>query len=288
MKSTSLDLSEKIDPGIVSVLEAINDVALSMEIPFFVIGATARDVILGLGLEIETGRATLDIDLAVQVSNWPEFEKLSEGLIATGHFSKTKAVQRLIFKNTLPLDIVPFGSIASPEDSISWPPDNEPTMSVVGFRECYEHSVLVRLRSKPDLYVRFASPGGLAIMKLLSWEDNYPNRRKDAQDLFLIMRTYCDAVNLERLYEENADILEIEGIDFEIACARLLGRDIGQMLAAAAKGRILEILENETKVDSRHRLVGDIVVATMLSGETEGNISDRLHAIKLGIMDSIS
>ena len=285
MKNILLDLSGKVDSSVVSVLEAVERTAASLRIPFFVVGATARDVILSLGYGIDTGRATMDIDLAVQVSSWTQFERLSEGMIATGRFSRTQTVQRLSFENHWPVDILPFGSIGDTKDAISWPPDYEIKMSVAGFEECYEHSLIVRLRSDPDLDVRFASPAGLAVLKLLSWNDSYPERRKDAEDLFLIMRTYCDAGNLERLYDENADIFETEGVDFELACARLLGRDIGQMLSAETKSKILGILEHESNLKSRQRLVGDMVGVRIFGGDTAKRASALLLAMKLGIAE---
>jgi len=137
MKNILLDLSGKIDQGIVSVLQAVSDTASLLQILFFVVGATARDVILGHGYGIDTGRATVDIDIAVQVSSWMEFESLSEALTTTGRFSRTRAMQRLSFEDHWPVDIVPFGAIESPGDSIGWPPDHEVTMSVAGFEECY-------------------------------------------------------------------------------------------------------------------------------------------------------
>jgi len=144
----------------------------------------------------------------------------------------------------------------------------------------------VKLSSSPDLQVRFASPARLAVMKLLSWSESYPDRRKDARDLFLIMRAYCDAGNLERLYEANADIFEIEGIDFETACARLLGRDMGHMLKAETKSKVLGMLERETNVNSRQRLVEDMVGTRIFGNDTAMRASGLLLALKLGIREA--
>jgi len=56
MNNTSLDLSDKIDPQISSLLATIKQTAESLGMPFFVIGATARDMILEFGYAIPTGR----------------------------------------------------------------------------------------------------------------------------------------------------------------------------------------------------------------------------------------
>ena len=63
MKESLLDLSGKIDRFTVGLLNTIADVAESLNIQFFVIGAKARDIILSEGYGIQTGRATQDIDL---------------------------------------------------------------------------------------------------------------------------------------------------------------------------------------------------------------------------------
>jgi len=73
MKNTSFDLSGKIDAETVSVLRAIKDVADSLKIPFFVVGAAARDIILRYCCNVTPHRATMDIDIAVEVENWTQF-----------------------------------------------------------------------------------------------------------------------------------------------------------------------------------------------------------------------
>ncbi len=69
MKRKLLNISGKIDPQTVAIYELVASVAESRSIKFFVVGATARDLILQHGFGIEARRATRDIDLAVQVKN---------------------------------------------------------------------------------------------------------------------------------------------------------------------------------------------------------------------------
>ena len=115
MKENLLDLSGKIDGFTVEFLDTIADVAESFKVPFFVVGAMARDILLTEGYGIETGRATQDIDLGVQVSDWDGYERLTEEFIATGEFRRDKKqVQRLLYREMLPIDIIPFGAIAAP------------------------------------------------------------------------------------------------------------------------------------------------------------------------------
>lgn len=60
----------------------------------------------------------------------------------------------------------------------------------------------MRLRSKPVLDVKLVTLPGLAVMKIFSWNDKYPKRKKDATDLFLVIRYYSDAGNFERIPDE--------------------------------------------------------------------------------------
>jgi predicted nucleotidyltransferase len=119
----------------------------------------------------------------VEVANWKQFEKLKESLIATGQFSPTSDKQRLCCGPIL-IDILPFGPITDRDKKISWPPEHEIIMSMVGFEEAYEYSITFRLSSDPELDIKLASLPGLAIMKLISWNEKYPNRKG-------MLRIYC-------------------------------------------------------------------------------------------------
>ena len=63
MKNISLDLSGKINKTSVSILREIDRIATKLDFPFFVIDATARDIILEHQFDIKPARATLDIDI---------------------------------------------------------------------------------------------------------------------------------------------------------------------------------------------------------------------------------
>jgi len=80
MSSILFDLSGKIDQPSVDALSAVKRIADSLEIPFFVVGASARDFILKHCYGIETHRRTMDIDLGVEIASWEQFNKLKETL----------------------------------------------------------------------------------------------------------------------------------------------------------------------------------------------------------------
>jgi predicted nucleotidyltransferase len=258
MNETLLDLSGKIDGLTVELLKKIADVAESMNVPFFIVGAIARDIILSRYYDIETGRATQDIDLAVQVSDWNGYERLRQGLIASGKFMRDKKIaQGVIYKEFYPVDIIPFGAISEPNGFISWPHDDM-TMNTLGFREAYNNSITVRMQAKPAIDIQFVSLPGLALLKMISWDDNPSRRDKDAPDLLLLMRTYLDAGNQERLWNKELDLI-VEDFDYVRAGAKLLGRDIARILSPDIKETIVNILNKETEEKSAYGLVENML-----------------------------
>ena len=65
MTSSLLDLSGKIDSLTVSALNQIQQIALKKKAPFFIVGATARDLLCEAAYGLAPKRATVDIDIAV-------------------------------------------------------------------------------------------------------------------------------------------------------------------------------------------------------------------------------
>ncbi len=135
------DLVGKIDEKTVAVLSEIDTIAQDLSLPFFIVGATARDIFLQHAYEIHVMRATVDIDVGVFVSDWDQFARMKQALVKTGKFSISRQTQRLMYEDEFPVDIVPFGGIATADGSISWPPEYDIEMSIVGFRECFENAV---------------------------------------------------------------------------------------------------------------------------------------------------
>lgn len=66
---------------------------------------------------------TMDIDLAVRIESWDNYEKIQEELTANG-FKKSRERQRFEYGEAL-VDIVPFGNITDERTAISWPPEHD-------------------------------------------------------------------------------------------------------------------------------------------------------------------
>ena len=253
-----MDLSGKVENELLDILRDVSQVAESLRISFFVIGAMARDIVLDYGFGIQPSRATRDLDLGVRVADWEIFQALTNGFVASGEFTTSKAAQRFFhIKSNLPVDIVPFGEVGSDAGTISWPPEHVVVMNSIGFEEAYAHTWLVRL--SPDLEINVVSPAGWALLKIISWNDRDPSIRvKDAQDLALILKNYSEAGNVDRLFGEESALFEAEDYEFAFAGARLLGIDLAKIAKLETIQKILEILEEETREQSQYMLVADM------------------------------
>ena len=260
MSSILLDLSGKIKPSHLEVLSIISDIAASFEIPFFIVGASARDYILDHVYNRPAVRMTMDVDIGVKVESWEQYQKIVNALLETGKFSQENRNHRFLYGD-VKVDIVPFGSLADQQKNIHWPPDQTTIMSVLGFQEAYEHSITIRLRTDPLLEIRIPTLAGLALIKLISWSDGYPIRQRDAEDLAFIMDHYEEAGNLERLFEKEPALMEEEKFDARIAGIRLLGRDMAVIADPETKAVISAILDRETGEQLQYRLATDMARA---------------------------
>jgi predicted nucleotidyltransferase len=253
-----LDFSRRLQPY-EDLFREIIDVTARLNIPFFVIGAFARDLILNLHYGIAVKRATADIDCGIQVKSWDQFEQLKVSLVRTGLFAQDeRQQQRLNYQDRLKIDIVPFGAIEK-EGKIFWP-DEETTMITVGFDEAYKDTLTVRLAD--DIEIRICSLAGLALMKLIAWNDRRFQYRKDAEDLCLLMLSYLDAGNQERVIGEGAEYADLldDNFDYNLASGRVLGRDVGKLLSERSIGPVLAILEEQTGDKNQYPLVIAILI----------------------------
>ena len=288
MNKMSYDLSGKIESTLIKALLEIKNIADGLKVDFFVVGATARDILMQHLYNVRAPRMTKDIDIAVCVTDWGEYLALIDALLATDKFIRGTQKQRYDFEGTL-IDIIPFGDISGRDNTISWPPDHETIMGTIGFMDVYNNSITFRLNSEPVLDIKLPTLPGLAIMKLLAWNEAYPNRQKDAEDLYFIMRNYQHAGIEDRLYEEEVSMLLEEEFDNERAGIRLLGRDMAKISNSDTAKAVLKIIALETGEDSPYRLVSqmasnnydscdDIMVflEKLKQGFIEGRIKARL------------
>ncbi|MBI2158748.1 MAG: hypothetical protein HYU26_17895 [Candidatus Rokubacteria bacterium] len=80
------------------ILILVERVTRELALDYFVIGATARDILLSGVFGLDTGRATRDVDFAVALDSWPQFDLVKTRLVETGAFAPDEnRPQRLFY-----------------------------------------------------------------------------------------------------------------------------------------------------------------------------------------------
>jgi len=228
-------------------------------ISFFVIGATARDIIMEMNNET-SGRLTYDLDIAITVNDWEQWKRVEEDIINLENFSKDPdQKQRFIYREKFQLDIVPFGDIMKSDHKIFWPPNEELAMSVLGFPAADESAVNVRIDNETE--IKIATLSGIFILKINAWKDRNQSSNKDADDIGFIITNYLS------IHEERAattyydEVYGPEPFRNATAGAVLLGKDINELLKNHQEtlASIIEILNNELNKKEQSKLINQII-----------------------------
>lgn len=98
----------------------------------------------------------------------------------------------------------------------------------------------------------------LLVLKLFAWVDRKYEKR-DAPDIYTLLRQYGDAGNEDRLFGEEMSLLEAEGYDFELAGARLITRDAVCTVSTDTRNRLREIADSDGLMED---LTNEIIVSS--------------------------
>lgn len=252
--------SDKIDhPLLKPLLGELIPFFEHLGVIFFVIGATARDIILEINGE-KSGRRTQDIDIAITIENWGEFEMISQELIKLKNFTKDPIQQqRFLYLQNFQLDIVPFGAIMSENDKIYWPPDETFAMNVLGFHEAQKETISIALDDQIEFEI--VNLIGIILLKMVAWKDRNHKGTKDADDLVFIMKNYLN-INIDRAVEQYYDeVYNIEDFTELKASASLIGIDLKQLVKDNSKllEFLIDTLDIELKKKQESRLLNQMV-----------------------------
>jgi len=103
-----------LDQVLLEVLREVDRVAGELSLDYFVVGAMARDILLNGVFGLSAGRATRDVDVAVAVKGWQEFEAIKAHLVRTRAFSSDERIAQRLYNRSgsvergCPLDLIPF------------------------------------------------------------------------------------------------------------------------------------------------------------------------------------
>lgn len=257
--SCNISSEDLNNPLLKKLLQKLTNYFQSIGSDFYVIGATARDIILS-GIHNQTStRRTADLDIAIAIKDWEKFNQISKELCEIEGFTKDPLQkQRFKFNEAYIIDIVPFGEVAKANNNIYWPPEEEFAMSVVGFTEVANNTLDVTIDN--EFTVKVASLPGIFILKLAAFNDRKNGTNKDADDLAFIIENYL-GINEERAFAEHYDIYETENFSTFTAGAALLGRDIKSILGENEEtiNTFIQILEDELKLEDESLLINQII-----------------------------
>ncbi|WP_131782785.1 hypothetical protein [Legionella gresilensis] len=244
MTNSSKSKWNNISDNDIELFNLINDITLSNNCPYFLIGAKARDILLEFYGRNTALRATLDTDIAICCKSLEEFETIkSVFLNNTDFIADDKRIHRILSNQYGYLDILPFGDIQGGKHNIKWPPEYDIELSLIGFKDAYNCAIDIKLN---DMIIKIASPLGFALLKLLAWISR--KEEKDASDFAYIIADYFEFGNQNRLTEEHQDLLE-KDFDYTLSGCRLLGRDLRE-LTLETQNQLQEFFADKTLIDN--------------------------------------
>lgn len=234
-----------LDRASIDILKAVKTAARGQAIPVMIVGATARDIMLTHLHDIPARRATEDMDFALAVPDWETFNAVTRQLTTDPRFVMSSSMaSRVIYRAddhgpARSVDIIPYGAGIG-GDLFRWPDGDDIEMNVTGYRDAALSAESIGLAS--DLDFKVVTLAGLTLLKYFAWIDRRNQTRKDASDLFLLLHTYADAGNLDRLYDSDIDTLSAVDFRLDLASPRLLGRDVGRLCSGPTRDQLLAVL----------------------------------------------
>ena len=226
----------------------------------YVVGAAARDIAMRLLNVSNTPRRTLDLDVAVALNDWSQYEHLTQ-LLLGNHFVKATERQRFYYlgpqeKNHYEVDIVPFGKVEH-NGMIAWPPEGSPVMSVRCFSEVMNYADKVTVEGAFSF--RLASLSGQFLLKLDTWSDRHYNTRKDASDMVYILQNVYVAYALTRDGLPQEVDVEATTFDVIVAGAEWIASDLRTILSPYNRQYYATMLQQEVDKEDESLLLNDLL-----------------------------
>lgn len=226
----------------------------------FVVGAAARDIALRLLDVTNAPRRTMDLDVAVMLQDWNQYERLTS-ILLQNHFEKAREKQRFYYLGSngrirFEVDIVPFGAIAE-EDQVAWPPEGSPVMSVRCFEDVMRAADKVTVDG--DFAFRLASLSGQFLIKLDTWNDRRMKTKKDAADMaFLLQNVYVAYALAHDGLPPEVDT-NTEQFDVIVAGAEWMAVDLKKILSDEHRHFYAEMLRGELTKNEESPLLNDLL-----------------------------
>ncbi len=229
-------------PYFLEVFKIVDEVMKNNHTPYYLIGVNATDLQL-LEKGYKPARGTKDIDFAIMVPSFENYDKIKQDLIAKG-FNQVKDLFTLYYSpyNAV-IDLLPFGQIEE-NDTINFT-EREVLINVLGFKETLEDPNTIKLDDV--LSVKVPPLHGMVVLKLISWSDRPEVRGNDLEDIFRIVKHYYEMEG-DAVFDEHFDLLEQEPFDEKLIAARIMGRRIAEILKKShkLKERVMSVIEENS------------------------------------------
>ncbi|MEC3905981.1 nucleotidyl transferase AbiEii/AbiGii toxin family protein [Tamlana sp. 2201CG12-4] len=280
MSASNQTYKELAIPYFKEVFDCIDDVLVKLNVPYYLIGASAVALEL-LKAGIKPSRGTKDIDFAIMISSIQEFDAVVEALLKYG-FNKVEAPWTLYNdKFNIAIDLLPFGEI---EEKFTVQFNERYTdLHVLGFSEVLQETETVQIEEKS---LQIPSLPGMVILKLIAWSDRPEERDNDLYDILRIIEHYFD-LNYDDILEYHHDTFTEAAIFDQLKiAARVLGRHSSKFLnvSDAIKERILKTINDNVDDAENSAIAKDWVKNKNWDLEYAVQILEAFHS---GLMDSL-
>lgn len=236
-------------------LQAISEVFNLINQEIIVVGATARDLILLLCNEPASKTKTFDLDLAIALKDWQDFDNLVE-LLQANNFERLNLHQKFCYRGVnndcyYEVDIVPYGEIAK-YDTVYWRPDGVPAMSVRCYEDIMQHAITIKIE---EISVRIAPIAGQFLTKLDAWIDRNDRTEKDARDIMLFLQKYYLAMVVDsKSIPEEVNCSAIDDY-YLVAGAEWIAVDVKKILSKKHLLYYLDFIRNELELREQSRFL---------------------------------
>jgi len=226
-----------LEPDVEQAIGSLADCLRRSNIPYALIGARVVEIMIDLKETNGRGfgfRGTADVDFAVRVGSWPEYQQVLEKLMSCGFHMEEGAPEHRLFFGSVPVDIIPYGEDLLSGNTLIWPKSKH-EMNMTGF------GVLFGFAQEQAIgkgILAPVPPVPIAVFcKILTFLDRRFSR--DLADAVYMLAHY-EAVSVsERRFESYIP----EDLPYEVRGAFLAGKDLSEMIPSEDSALLTPIVE---------------------------------------------
>lgn len=237
-------------------LNALSKVMNDLQLEVFIVGALARDIAMEILKMPPSPRRTADLDVAIALKEWSQFELLKEHLLKS-HFIKGEPKQRFYYQgedgnNDYEIDIVPFGELEA-DEKVAWPPEGNPEMSVKCFKDVM--SIADTVVIDDTITIKMAPLSGQFLIKFDTWLDRHLLTEKDASDMLYIMDNfYLAYVSFKQPVPDDVEEAS-EDFDLLTGGAKWIACEMRELLSSEHLQFYIDQLQEQIDLDENSPLL---------------------------------